>query len=1187
MHLPTVRGRPLILGVAVALAVGLSAVTALPANASPVKPPSQPATSTSATSAPAKPGKKPDVQPKSLPQRRLADSPRGGVHVDPVNGARRSAAQPGAGSTVDNSVPPLLPGSPVQHSIHVYVIYWGSSWNCTTGTNCAIQQQIRADMSTFFNGVSNSSYQRILHQYYDGTGHISNQVTFSGSTVDVGTVPGTVGQKGTAGDIPAEVDRVVTANNWINSADTQFIVVTPPGATSVMPNGGGNGRFCAYHGYDSANGTGTQTYVYSLIPYQPDINGCVVGSTTSPAAVAATTTRVTSHEYAESATDPDTVNGWRTTANVQAEQTPSSEIGDMCNYKTATAFGVTVQLEWSNAINDCALSGSPLAVQTLNGDACNANILAANDDGSTGAVALPFPVNFFGNTYASAYVNNNGNITFDGPLSTYTPFGLTTNVGTPIIAPFFADVDTRGTGSNVVHYGASQDGHTFCVNWVDVGYYGERTDKLNSFQLLLFDRSQNSGGHPGDFDMVMNYDNMTWETGDASGGANGFGGASAHAGYSNGTGSAGTYYEFPGSGVNGALLDSSPNGLINSNLNSPGQNGRYIFQVRSGSAPTGGSISGHVYANSNDPPNALLGAFVQVCPDAGGTCRTSSTGSDGGYQVGGLADGSYTIRAMPPGGSSLHPGTLGPETISGGNSLTGQDIVLTGPLPIPAGTTITNLYITGGEPTVYWQDPLVLTTHGCPGGTANYTVAGSSLFASGNMTESNGTYTATIPALYPNHGDARVTVTIHCPDGTTPTVVFDIYIDPSGQVVDQFNNPVAGATVTLLHSDDVSGPFTPVPDGSGIMSPTNQHNPDTTNSRGLFGWDVLAGYYQVRAEKVGCVSPTDPAQPYVLSQTLTIPPPVTGLVLQLHCNQPPVANNQTVTTQQDTTATVTLTATDPDSNPLTYSIVDGPAHGTLSGTAPNLTYTPAAGYSGADSFTFKANDGQADSNVATVSITVTPRATCQTTAPTLDASVSADQRTASTTFNANGFSTSAGGELILAFVEADGPSSATQTVRSITGGGLTWTLAARSNLTFGTTEVWQAYATGKLTNVRITATLGRSYDGSITVAAFRGAGTHVGSTASASGTTGSPTAVLTPTHCGSLVWAAGHDWSRATAPNPPAGQTLVHSFLDTRVSDAFWTQKVDAATHDTSPITVSDTGPTGRWTLAVVEIPGT
>ena len=48
----------------------------------------------------------------------------------------------------------------------------------------------------------------------------------------------------------------------------------------------------------------------------------------------------------------------------------------------------------------------------------------------------------------------------------------------------------------------------------------------------------------------------------------------------------------------------------------------------------------------------------------------------------------------------------------------------------------------------------------------------------------------------------------------------------------------------------------------------------------------------------------------------------------------------------------------------------GPSHGTLSGIAPNLVYTPDAGYYGSDSFTFKANDGLADSNIATVKIAI-------------------------------------------------------------------------------------------------------------------------------------------------------------------------------------------------------------------------
>jgi hypothetical protein len=81
----------------------------------------------------------------------------------------------------------------------------------------------------------------------------------------------------------------------------------------------------------------------------------------------------------------------------------------------------------------------------------------------------------------------------------------------------------------------------------------------------------------------------------------------------------------------------------------------------------------------------------------------------------------------------------------------------------------------------------------------------------------------------------------------------------------------------------------------------------------------------------------------------------------------PVAKNQAVTANFNTSAPITLSAT--GMGTLVYSVVSNPAHGTLSGTAPNLTYTPSAGYAGADSFTFKANNGT-DSNIAIVSITV-------------------------------------------------------------------------------------------------------------------------------------------------------------------------------------------------------------------------
>ena len=89
-------------------------------------------------------------------------------------------------------------------------------------------------------------------------------------------------------------------------------------------------------------------------------------------------------------------------------------------------------------------------------------------------------------------------------------------------------------------------------------------------------------------------------------------------------------------------------------------------------------------------------------------------------------------------------------------------------------------------------------------------------------------------------------------------------------------------------------------------------------------------------------------------------------------NSAPVANDQTVTLNEDETTSITLTASDPNGDTLTYQIVTGPSHGTLTGSAPNITYTPVANYNGSDAFTFRVNDGTVDSTDATVTMTVNP-----------------------------------------------------------------------------------------------------------------------------------------------------------------------------------------------------------------------
>src|SRR5262249_6087948 len=88
-------------------------------------------------------------------------------------------------------------------------------------------------------------------------------------------------------------------------------------------------------------------------------------------------------------------------------------------------------------------------------------------------------------------------------------------------------------------------------------------------------------------------------------------------------------------------------------------------------------------------------------------------------------------------------------------------------------------------------------------------------------------------------------------------------------------------------------------------------------------------------------------------------------------NDIPVANAQSVTTAEDTAVNITLNGFDADGDALNYIVVNNPAHGTLTGTGANRRYAPPAHYYGPDSFTYKVNDGTADGNTATVSITVT------------------------------------------------------------------------------------------------------------------------------------------------------------------------------------------------------------------------
>jgi hypothetical protein len=265
------------------------------------------------------------------------------------------------------------------------------------------------------------------------------------------------------------------------------------------------------------------------------------------------------------------------------------------------------------------------------------NYLERNDDSYQNSIDLTSTfgaqgLNFFGTSYTSLAVNNNGNITFGSyGLSTYTPFGLQTG-GYAIIAPFFGDVDTRlysggssvtptaggtSTGSDLVWYDFDPTGYgVMTITWDDVGYYSSSTDKLNAFQLQL------TGTGNGNFTVAFRYEAINWTTGDASSGSNGLGGVIARAGYSTGDGS--TWYELPVSGDQAGML------TLEDSLGNTGAAGYWSFSVTGGTSGND-TLTGQATDDilSGGTGNDILDGGIGGDTLTGGEGSDTLTGGDG------------------------------------------------------------------------------------------------------------------------------------------------------------------------------------------------------------------------------------------------------------------------------------------------------------------------------------------------------------------------------------------------------------------------------------------------------------------------------------------------------------------------------------------------------------------------------
>jgi len=824
-----------------------------------------------------------------------------------------SSTAPSAGPTAADNLTYHDHG-PVMRQTTTYLIFWQPAGATIADAAKQLEQQFLTDLGGQYYGQLGEYYQLDTNdqrQPITPVTHFSSAVTVTDAYPHAGSTSDPV----TDADVRNEIKKVVNDHlEWSPPGFSTLYEVALGQGIEFCDSGGncsfpqtGKETLCAYHGSFDENGT---TAIYANVANQAGRTGCGQSYPTpndSQAEVdASADADVTelSHETFEAVTDP-TQSSWYVPGGDYSGQ----ENGDLCNQRwgtqaadgsdlTMNGHGYLVQTEWSNAsANDTPYSGCIIRSDAIQGasdySACTDNTLASNDDGSSDEVTLPFSVNFFNHSFASTWVNNNGNITFDGPQSTYTPYGLQAT-SHEIIAPFFADIDTRASASGQVTYGGGPAANGkpayFCVNWSNVGYYGMHNDRLNSIQLLLIDRSTQTHV-AGDFDIVFNYGKIQWETGDASGGAGGLGGSSAAVGYSNGSTAS---LEMLGSLEPGSLLDGGPDSLVQGSRNSS-STGRYVFAVRNGGGPTGGTIHGKVSSELGD---AVSGAPVQACSGTLGlpegqpaTCYITQSNDSGLYSLPGLPAALYDVTVNPPSTSALYPApSFGEVSLADGDNVA-LDLTLDGDLfVLPAGMSLTYHRLNAlGEPVIEQGVTTTLTDFGCAGGSATATVtakngSGTVRVQLSPQSPGSGTYVGTLPNLAPLHGAATLTVAFTCPspsDDTTDQV--SIYIDPSGVVVDTAGNPVGGATVTLLRADNAEGPFTAVPDGSALMSPGNRTNPDLTTADGRFGWDVLTGYYEVQANKAGCTDPNDSNSTTVTSAVFPVPPAVTNLQLVLRC----------------------------------------------------------------------------------------------------------------------------------------------------------------------------------------------------------------------------------------------------------------------------------------------------------------
>jgi serine protease len=230
-------------------------------------------------------------------------------------------------------------GGPIQTNPKMYVVFWGSSWNTSSGDPSGVA----ARMKSFLAIVGGSRWNNSTTQYTQSDGqHVGNQTgSFVGSYVDTTSSPPS---RPSQSAMAAEAAKAA-AKYGDYSANAAYIVALPHG---IRPSGFGT-QYCAYHSTTTAAG---HTIAWTNDPYLPDVgSSCGAGSVNSPGTLDGVSI-VFGHEQGETETDPFPNTGWLDSGG--------AENGDKCAWtnliNNPNAGGYPTQPLWSNSNSGCVQS---------------------------------------------------------------------------------------------------------------------------------------------------------------------------------------------------------------------------------------------------------------------------------------------------------------------------------------------------------------------------------------------------------------------------------------------------------------------------------------------------------------------------------------------------------------------------------------------------------------------------------------------------------------------------------------------------------------------------------------------------------------------------------------------------------------------------------------------------------------